>query len=108
MAEWIMVAFTFVIIFFTFQVWKVYVRTEFLTGAIESHSNLMLRIEASRGINGKPIKLVWWDPTVEKPPVEQAHGQEIDISTIYIYLPLDQRRCSLTRFQKLKSLFTLP
>ena len=77
---------------FTFLVWKVYELIAWLTGAMETHSDLMLRIEALRGINDMPIKLVWWDPTIEKIPTKKEHGQEIDLSTIYMYLPLEMRR----------------
>ena len=92
MAQWILVCLTLVIAFFTFLVWKVYERIAWLTGAMETHSDLMLRIEALRGINDMPIKLVWWDPTIEKIPTKKEHGQEIDLSTIYMYLPLEMRR----------------
>ncbi len=108
MAEWIMAFLTLVIAFFTFLVWKVYERMEWLTGAMETHSDLMLRIEARRGIKGEPIKLVWWDPTIEKTPTKKEHGQEIDLSTIYMYLPLEMRRNKPTYREKLKSLFSLP
>ena len=108
MAEWIMVILTIVIAVFTFLVWKVYERMAWLTGAMETHSDLMLRIEARRGISGEPIKLLWWDPTIEQIPTKKQHGQEIDLSTIYIYLPLEMRRNKLTSRQKLKALFSLP
>lgn len=91
MASWLMVVLTLVIAFFTYLVWKVYDRIAWLTGALESHSEIMLRIEAKRGVNSQPIKLVAWDPTIESPPVKREHGQEIDVNTIYVYLPLSQR-----------------
>lgn len=107
MAEWITVGLTLVIVFFTFQVWKIYAQMEWLTGAMESHSDLMLRIAARSGINGEPIKLVWWDPTIEKTPTKKEHSQEIDLSTIYIYLPLEMRRNKRSSRDKLKALFSL-
>lgn len=108
MAEWILVILTLVIACFTYLVWKVYERIAWLTGAMETHSDLMLRIEALRGINGAPIKLLWWDPTIQKVPTKKEHGQEIDLSTIYMYLPLEMRRNNPTSSQKLKALFSLP
>lgn len=108
MAEWIMAFLTLVIAFFTFLVWKVYERIAWLTGAMESHSNLMLRLEAKRGIkDGEPIKLIWWDPTIEIPPVEREHGKDVDLSTMYVYLPPNERHIKPTWKKRLKQLFTL-
>lgn len=107
MAAWVTVLLTLVIAVFTFLVWKVYERIAWFTGSMETHSDLMLRIEARRGINGEPIKLLWWDPTIEKIPAKREHGQELDLSTIYIYLPLEMRRNKPTSRQKLKALFSL-
>jgi hypothetical protein len=92
MANWLLVILTLVIALFTYLVWKTYERIAWLTGAMETHSELMLRVEAKRGINGKPIKLVAWDPTIERLPVRREHGQEIEVDTIHFFLPLDQRR----------------
>ncbi len=39
-ANWIIVLLTFVIAFFTFLIFLVYERIEWLTGAMESHSGL--------------------------------------------------------------------
>ena len=108
MAPWVTAILTLVIAIFTFQVWKVYERIAWFTGSMETHSDLMLRIAARRGINGEPIKLLWWDPTIQDTPVEKKHGQEIDLSTIYIYLPPKMRRDKPTRKQKLKAFFSLP
>ena len=106
--SWIMAFFTIVIAFFTFLVWKVYERISWLTGAMETHSDLMLRIEARRGVNGQPVRLVWWDPTIAIVPTKKEHGEEVDLSTIYIYLPLEMRRNNPTRLQRFKALFTFP
>jgi len=108
MATLIMILLTAIIAAFTFLVWKVYERIASLTGAMESHSDLMLRIEAKRGINGAPIRLVWWDPTLESPPVKREHGQEIDLDTIYCYLPPSERRLQEPWQTKVKELFKLP
>lgn len=108
MTNWIMIGLTLIIAFFTYLVWKVYERIAWLTGAMESHSNIMLRIEAKRGISNQPIKLVWWDPTIEPPPVKGDHGQEIDLNTIYVYLPLSQRKNKPTWWVSVKELLRFP
>jgi hypothetical protein len=107
---WLMILFTATIAVFTFLVWKVYERIAWLTGAMESHSEWMLRIEACRGIRNEPIKLIWWDPTIAEPPSQKQkqHGKEIDMSIMYIFLPLNLRRHKRSRIDKLKRLFSLP
>jgi hypothetical protein len=57
------------------------------TGAMESHSTLMLRLEARK--YGLPV--VWWDPTQARTPGNPRHEQPADLSTIYIYLPTELR-----------------
>lgn len=69
LTNWLLVLLTLLLVFLTFLVWKVYERIAWLTGSMETHSDLMLRIEALRGINDKPIELIWWDPTIAEPPV---------------------------------------
>lgn len=105
MTDWIIIVLTLVIAFFTYLVWKVYERIAWLTGAMESHSDIMLRIEAKRGVNGQPIKLVAWDPTIEAPPVKREHGEEINLNTIYVYLPLNQRKNKPTWWKRVSELF---
>ena len=81
--DWLLVFLTFVVAVLTFLVWKVYERIAWLTGAMETHSDLMLRIEALRGIDGKQIALIWWDPTIGDPPTQKsarrASGDESDL-----------------------------
>jgi hypothetical protein len=75
--DWIVAFLTLVIAVLTYLVWKVYERIARLTGAMESHSDIMLRIEAMRGApEGKPIELVWWDPSIEEPPVVHVSASE--------------------------------
>jgi hypothetical protein len=107
-ANWIMAVLTLVIAFFTFLVWKVYERIAWLTGAIESHSDIMLRIEAKRGISSQPIKLIAWDPTIEAPPINRQHGDEIDITTIYVNLPLSQRKNKPTWWKRVRAALQFP
>ena len=109
MTNWINVVLTFFVIIITYLVLKVYLKIAWFTGSMESHSEVMLRIEAKRGINHQPIKLMWWDPTIAPPPVKREHGQEeVDLSTVYMYLPLDQRRNNPTWWMKMKDLLHFP
>jgi hypothetical protein len=91
--DWIIAVLTFVIAVFTFRVWRVYWRIAWLTGSMETHSNLMLRLQALKGgADGKPIELVWWDPTIEDAPGVREHGKPVDMKRIHIYLPPELRR----------------
>lgn len=108
MTNWIMIILTLVIAFFTYLVWKVYERIAWLTGAMESHSDIMLRIEAKRGINGQPIKLVAWDPTIQASPAKREHGQEFELDTLYVYLPLNERKIKLPWWKNVQELLRFP
>ena len=85
---------TAVIALFTYLMWRVYRRIEWLTGAMESHSVLMLRLEAARSVaeSGQPVKVIWWDPDIEPPPIRPEHGHEAKLNEIYLYLPPRLRR----------------
>ncbi len=68
-------------------------RANFLNGALESQSNLMLRLKAEE--MGKQI--VWWDPNhdgpVKKaPPINQVHLQDARVQTLYTYVAPENRR----------------
>ena len=91
-ANWVIAIFTIVIAVLSFAVHTVYRRIEWLTGAMETHSNWMLRIRAFEGINGEPIEMVWWDPSEGDPPVEKKHGEPVKLDPIYIYLPRELRK----------------
>lgn len=91
--DWIIAGLTLIIAVFTFLVWRVYRRIAWLTGSMETHSDLMLRLQALKGgADGKPIELVWWDPTIEAAPGVREHGKPVDMKRIHIYLPLELRR----------------
>jgi hypothetical protein len=105
--DWLMAFFTLIIVALTFLIWKVYERIAWLTGAMESHSDMLLRIEALRGIDGKQIELVWWDPSIEDVPTLKEHGKPIELKRIYIYLPPKFRRNKPTFGAKLRNLFRL-
>ncbi len=82
----------------TFFAWRISQRVAWLTGAMESHSSIMLMIEAKRGINGQPIKNVWWDPTIETTPGGKEHNKDVELNCIYSYLPLTERKSRPNRF----------
>lgn len=86
---------TLVIAILTYLVWRVYIRIAWLTGAMETHSLLQVRLEASKAVSqsGQPVKVVWWDPDVEKPPVVPEHNKEAQLDQIYLYLP-QHLRCN--------------
>jgi hypothetical protein len=68
-------------------------RANWLNGALESHSELMLRLKAEE--MGKSV--VWWDPTNEgpekkRPPGDRRHKHPVTTEPVYIYLPEDLRR----------------
>lgn len=92
--DWLMVVLTFVIAIFTILVWRVYQRIAFFTGAMESHSTMMLRIEARK----HNIPIVWWDPTLQGPSVKSwppftgEHGKEAVLNEIYIGIPVENRK----------------
>jgi len=85
---------TAVIALFTYLVWRVYRRIEWLTGAMESHSAILLRLEAARSVSptGQPVKVIWWDPDIEPPPITPEHGKEAQVNEVYVYLPPRLRR----------------
>lgn len=92
--DWLMVCLTFVIAVFTILVWRVYARIALFTGAMESHSTMMLRIEAKK--NGIPV--TWWDPTLNGPctkswpQLQGEHGKEAVLEQIYIGVPVERRK----------------
>jgi hypothetical protein len=104
----LLVFLTALLVLLTYLVWKVYERIAWLTGAMETHSDLMLRIEALRGINQTPIELVWWDPTIEEPPIQFEHGQPVELNRIHIFVPPHLRRHQKSFGQLLRDLFSLP
>ena len=73
----------------TFMTWRVYKRMEWLYGALESHSMLMVRFAARE----KGVPAVWWDPDVAEPPTaaQRSHGGPAELQTIYLYLPQRER-----------------
>jgi hypothetical protein len=79
---------TVVIAVFTALVWKINRRMEWLTGAMESHSALMLRMEAEK----KEIEIEWWDPSIEDFPREGKHQEPCKIQKIYVAIQPNLRK----------------
>jgi hypothetical protein len=92
MTDVLLILLTAIIAFFTYLVWLVYDRIAWLTGSMESYSATILRIEAARGISGRPIEVVWWDPTIEPFPFSGQHDKSDVLSRIYLGVPLRYRR----------------
>lgn len=89
-------------------VFRIYERIAWLTGAMESHSAIMLKLEAARGV-GAPgdIKLVWWDPSIEPFPTSAKHNEPVDLTTIYWGLPPRLRANKPTARDRLLHLWEL-
>jgi len=98
--DWNLV-FSGLLVLITFLIYKLNERLTWFTGAMESHSDLMLRIEAYRGINGKRIDLVWWDPSLGAPPIKREHGQPVQLERIYCFLPERERQFRPTWWDRL-------
>jgi hypothetical protein len=68
-------------------VFLIYERIAWLTGAMESHSSLMVRIEALRDIrNGAKIELKWWDPSIAEFPTGRRQ-LFFSLATIKSFVP---------------------
>jgi hypothetical protein len=85
-----------------FVTWRVYKLQAWLSGALESHSLLQLRmLAADRG-----IPTVWWDPSMGDPPsaARRVHGQVDSLETVYLYVPTGLRadRKNLNRWKRFR------
>jgi hypothetical protein len=92
MADFFLVLLTAIIAFFTYLVWVLYDRIAWLTGAMESHSAILLRLEAARGVNTEAVEVVWWDPTIERMPSTAVHGEPAKLERIYMAIPMRMRK----------------
>jgi hypothetical protein len=68
-------------------------RANWLTGALESHSAVNMRLSAEK--QGK--KVIWWDPTNDgpikrPPPARPTHLESALSDTVYVYVPPEDRR----------------
>lgn len=101
MTDWILIMLTLVIATFTGLVFLVYERIEWLTGAMETHSGLQMRIEAK----GAKIELIWWDPSIEPFPTSAEHGEPVNLNKIYCGLPPRLRKYRPTFRDRFRSIW---
>ena len=66
---------------------KLQARLNWLMGAVESHTNLMVMM----GAKDRGIDMVWWDPTIERAPSHE-HGEPVNLEKIRIGLPERDRK----------------
>ena len=60
----------------------------FYAGAMESHSTMMLRLEAEK----QNKEIIWWDPNFEEGPCPGKHGSDAKVQLIRICLPEKYRK----------------
>jgi hypothetical protein len=70
-----------------FATWRTAKKVEWLTGAMESHSFLMVRLAAKE----QGVKCIWWDPTIEAPP-PHSYREDAVLDSIRIFLPMEHRQ----------------
>jgi hypothetical protein len=89
--EWrdvIELAATVAIAFFAFASWRVSRQLSWFTGAMETHSDLLMKMEARR----QKIPMIWWDPTIEPFPSTAEHGKPVRLRKIWSGMPPRRRR----------------
>ena len=86
LTDWLMVIISGLLLLLGYFAWRISAKVAWLTSAMETHSTMTLRIEAKRGISGEPIKIIWWDPSIESFPFYGEHGKEAELQDIYIYI----------------------
>ncbi len=60
-----------------------------LTGAMETHSSLMMQLEAKK----QGVKLTWWDPTQAPfPNINAGHRNPIPLDEIFVGMPFHLRQ----------------
>lgn len=79
---------TVIIAVFTALVWKLCKRIEWLTGAMETHADSILKIQAH--IHDIPVEL--WDPSIEDFPRKQGHKEPYTLEKIYIGIHPELRK----------------
>lgn len=79
---------TVAIALFAYLTWKAYHRIEWLTGAMESHSEMMLRLKALE----QEVNVVWWDPSRKDfPPFKGEHNTPAVLEEIRLGVPPEHR-----------------
>lgn len=84
------------VVWLSYLIWQTYRKIEFLTGALETQSELMLRLTLKD--RHPDISVVWWDKSVEDFPFEGKHGQPFDLKTVRFGFPMKHRRFYSTWF----------
>jgi hypothetical protein len=84
---------TIVTVAFAWLTLRIQKQVTWLTGALESHSTLQVRLQAER--ENKPV--VWWDPTFEGGckknwPEQPKHLDNALVKTVYVGLPPHLRK----------------
>lgn len=80
MMEFLVAIATLVIAVFTALVWKISKRMEWLTAAMESHSETMLKIAAHKA----DIPMELWDPSIENFPRKYGHKEPYTLEKLYV------------------------
>jgi hypothetical protein len=106
LTDWLMVVISALLLLLALFAWRINARIAWLTGAMESHSAVMIRIEAKRGINNQPVKTIWWDPTQADFPFSGVHGKTDDLTKIYLGIPPKYRTYSKSRWPRLSRWFS--
>ena len=89
--------FTAIIAICTIMVWRITSGMEWYASAVESHSNLMLRLEAEK----REVELLWWDPTIEPFPFSGRHKEKAELTRIHVGFPPQHRKNRPSRFKRI-------
>ncbi len=101
--------FTFVVAVCSVLVYLAYYRIEWLTGAMESHSDFQrwMKIQEWNAQHpDKSLKAIWWDWSRGEPPFEEGerpvHAAPVARSVIRIGVPIDLRQRRPSAWDRLK------
>ena len=81
--DWLLVIFNGLLVLFSLLLYRVNKRLTWITGAMESHSDLTSKMLAKR----EGIPVIWWDPTVQEWPRQPKHGDQYQGKVMLTYLP---------------------
>lgn len=88
-----MVGISVALLWLSFLAWRINKQIAWFTGAMESHSQIMLMLEASKK---EAVTLRWWDPYFNGPkkewPTKGQHNEAIELKEIYVGLPVERRK----------------
>ncbi|MHB1187071.1 hypothetical protein [Thiobacillus sp.] len=93
LTDWLMVGVSAALLWLSVLVWRINKQIAWFTGAMESHSQSMLMLEAGKK---DQITLKWWDPYFNGPkkewPTKAQHNQQIELNEIYVGVPVNRRK----------------